>query len=188
MAPPGCPPPLSSQCADRSRDAFRNDSGLKVALIKCTGDSLSVATQPGPGPLRPAGYHPPPPRVSCRSRVHQPPPAPPSCRVPPTKKKQLTLLWCNLHVCNWELTASPEGGRPPRYTLDSMEGGGQWVWGVLVCVPAVRSSVYISGRLCVFVLVRLHVELSSCFRGQPGCRGYCQLWGCPWAGSPAPPP
>ena len=79
------------------------------------------------------------------------------------------------HVCNWELSASPKGGWPRRHTLGSMEGGEQWVWG-LRCVSQESAPLfYLSGRRCVFVLVRLRVELSSCFHGQPGCRGYCQL-------------
>lgn len=67
---------VSSQIAGHGWNGCRNDSGLKVALIKCTGHSLTVATQPRPGPqtsrftpplrvLSDVGPQPPPPLSYC---------------------------------------------------------------------------------------------------------------------------
>lgn len=102
----------SVQDADGSWDGFRNDSGLKVALIKCTGDSLTIATQPRPGPQT-SSWPPCPVRDGS---------TPPLSYCNTLNKETADTVVHYTHVCNWELTASTKGGWPPRYTLD-----GRWV-------------------------------------------------------------
>lgn len=74
-------------------------------------------------PPRPAGYHPSPSPVSCRSRVHQPPHRRPA---EPRRLKK-TADPAVVQFTRLQLGAHSFARRRP--TSDSMEGGGQWVWG-----------------------------------------------------------
>lgn len=154
----------SVQDTDRSRDGFRNDSGLKVALIKCTGDSLTIATQPRAGPQ--TSSLPPCPVVDGST-------TPTAVLLGHIKETANPVVhFTCLQVGAHSFTPKVADLRGTHSTVWRVMNSGDGGLGVYPRSPLLCSTL--AGG-CVFVLVRLRVELSSCFHDQPGCRGYCQL-------------
>lgn len=108
-------------------------------------------------------------------------------RVRSTAPTPAVLLWhtqernswlrCILHMCatgSSQLQPKVADLRGTRATAWWVVNVGLGEEGLRVCPRSPLPWSTLAGG-CVFVLMCLRVELSSCFHGLPGCRGYCQL-------------